>query len=156
MDVKPLWKPSDAESSQMSAFIKHVNAEHSRSIESYAQLHSFSVTKISDFWSSVWSFLKIPSSVPYTQVIDESAPMDSIPKWFTGARINYAETMLQNSTSKTALIGCTEDNVLESLSYDQLRMRVGQAALALKSLNVQSGDRVAAYIPNCIEAVLYS
>jgi acetoacetyl-CoA synthetase len=41
-----------------------------------------------------------------------------------------------------------------SISYEELYNDVLKFAEALKSLGVQQGDRVAAYIPNCAEAII--
>ena len=40
-------------------------------------------------------FCGVVSSAPYTAVVDETAPMDSIPEWFAGARLSLAENLLR-------------------------------------------------------------
>lgn len=50
---------------------------------------------------------RVPGS---RQIIDVSAPMQSIPAWFKGAKLSWAENMLRAGTStpeKTALIECS-------------------------------------------------
>lgn len=47
-----------------------------------------------------------------------------------------------------------EGHPKRSISYEQLYNDVLKFAEALKSLGVQQGDRVAAYIPNCAEAIV--
>lgn len=47
-----------------------------------------------------------------------------------------------------------ESDKVQRLSYKQLRETVGQYAAALQRAGVQKGDRVAGFVPNCLEAVL--
>lgn len=47
------------------------------------------------FWAEVWSVGKIICSEPYKSVVDESIPIDRVPKWFTGARLNFAENLIE-------------------------------------------------------------
>ena len=41
------------------------------------------------------------------------------------------------------------------MTRQQLNQRVGQCALALRDAGVVQGDRIVAYVPNCIDAVIY-
>jgi acetoacetyl-CoA synthetase len=42
----------------------------------------------------------------------------------------------------------------QHISYAELYQKVLQCAEAMKASGIQEGDRVAAYIPNCAEAVI--
>ena len=37
----------------------------------------------------------IVSSAPASMTVDTSVPMNQIPEWFPGARLNYAENLLR-------------------------------------------------------------
>ena len=37
----------------------------------------------------------IMSSAPASMTVDTSVPMNQIPEWFPGARLNYAENLLR-------------------------------------------------------------
>ncbi|KAI9024374.1 acetoacetate-CoA ligase [Phycomyces nitens] len=121
----------------------------------YSELWKWSVTEIGAFWSTVWEYTDIISSQPATQVIDLAARMDSIPEWFKGARLNFAENLLWcRDPKKTAIIATGEGHPPVEMSYAQLYDSVLQCAEAMKSIGVKTGDRVAAYIPNCSEAIV--
>ena len=79
--------------------------------------------------------------------------MDQIPKWFLGAKLNYAENILKFRDDRIALIGCGEGDRVVKWPYSQLYEQVEKYASALRNMGVQTGDRVVAYIPNCPEAV---
>ena len=63
----------------------------------------FSITELDKFWASVWDFTKVVSSTGFNQVVDLSVRMDAIPKWFTGARLNYAENSLRRNDDGIAI-----------------------------------------------------
>lgn len=81
--------------------------------------------------------------------------MDEIPEWFIGARLNYAENIFSKyCDDKLAIIATGEFNQEYELTYKQLAEKVRLCAGAMKKMGVQKSDRVATYIPNCIEAVI--
>ena len=47
------------------------------------------------FWDHLWHFMKIKSSRDADSVINMSQRIDEIPKWFEGAKLNYAENLLR-------------------------------------------------------------
>jgi acetoacetyl-CoA synthetase len=87
--------------------------------------------------------------------VDESLPIYEIPKWFTGALLNYAENMLRRNDDHLALIGLGEFKQTNLITYRQLRLKVGKYAAALRRAGVQKGDRVCGFVPNCTEAVVF-
>lgn len=82
--------------------------------------------------------------------------MDSIPVWFKESRLNFAENLLwaRKDSDKVAIIATGEGQGKRSTTYGQLYKDVLKFAEALKALGVEKGDRVAAYIPNCPEAII--
>ena len=47
------------------------------------------------FWDHLWQFMKIKASRNADRVIDMSKRISEIPKWFEGAKLNYAENLLR-------------------------------------------------------------
>ena len=80
--------------------------------------------------------------------------MDQIPKWFIGAKLNYAENMLPYTDDRTAIISNNENGFLKSITYSQLYSEVHAFSEALRNLGVGIGDRVAGYLPNIIETAI--
>lgn len=94
----------------------------------------------------------------YSKVVDTSLPMDSIPQWFEGTRLNFAENILYSASptdpskrttqhkedAKIALTEVREGNTeVRHLSWDELRRKVALLANALRAKGVKRGDRVA-------------
>ena len=87
-----LWEPSkdQIKSSQLEAFRLKVNNRFNLNIKNYSELHSWSISNISDFWKAIWGYMAIEFSSDYTQVVDDETKMPGA-KWFEGARFNFAE-----------------------------------------------------------------
>lgn len=72
----------------------------------YHDLYDWSVKNVAEFWKGVWEFTDIVHSTEFTEIV-EDIPMDQIPKWFKGARLNYAENLLRWNDDHVALVcGC--------------------------------------------------
>ncbi|KAI8384650.1 acetoacetate-CoA ligase [Radiomyces spectabilis] len=155
VDAKCLWTPARPEDTEMERFRHHVNEKYGLQLDNYQDLWRWSVTAQEEFWSTVWDYTKIISSYKSTEVLDKSARMDSIPEWFKGSRLNMAENMLWcRDANKTAIIATGEGHPRRSISYATLYEQVLKCAEAMKASGIQVGDRVAAYIPNCAEAII--
>jgi len=61
------------------------------------------VTARSDFWAEVWNFSGILHSETYTNVVDENATIDNVPRWFTGSKLNYAENLIEKGGDDEAI-----------------------------------------------------
>ncbi|NRQ49316.1 acetate--CoA ligase [Aeromicrobium stalagmiti] len=95
---------------------------------------------------------------PFTEVLDWSnAPFA---KWFVGGKLNAAHNCVDRHVDagngdKVALhfVGEPADDTRD-ITYAELKDLVSQAANALIDLGVQTGDRVAIYLPMIPEAVV--
>ncbi|KAI9250553.1 acetoacetate-CoA ligase [Phascolomyces articulosus] len=155
IDPPCLWKPSNPEETEMAKFRHHVNDKFNLKLENYQDLWQWSVDNAPVFWSTVWEYTNIISSATSTEILDQSLPMDAVPEWFKGARLNFAENLLWcKSSEKIAIIATGEGQGQRKITYAELYNQVLKCAMALKANGVQKGDRVAAYIPNCAEAII--
>jgi acetoacetyl-CoA synthetase len=76
------------------------------------------------------------------------------PRWFLGARLNFAENLLRYRDDHPALVGRTERGRGRTLSYAELAAEVADVANALRASGVGVGDRVAGFMPNIPETVI--
>ena len=146
---KLLWQPSQERilKTNMYRFIQFVNARHGKSFSDYPQLYQWSVDNIADFWAAMWDFADIRASRPYTEVIDDVTKMPGA-KWFSGARLNFAENLLRYRDDRLALVFKGEDQEAVRLTYAQLYDEVARVAKALRAMGVGAGDRVVGFMPN--------
>src|SRR5205807_6999293 len=73
--------------------------------------------------------------------------------WFPGARVSYAEHIFRGKDdSAVAIRHCSEARPeLDAWTWERLRSETARIADGLRSLGVQEGDRVVAYLPNIPE-----
>jgi acetoacetyl-CoA synthetase len=152
---KLLWEPTEKrkKDANMTRFVEFVNKRHKRDFHTYKELYDWSVNNIPDFWASVWDFVAVKASKGYEMVVDDATKMPGA-KWFTGARLNFAENLLRYRDDKTAFIFKGETQKSVRLSYAELYDSVGRLAQSLRGLGLRPGDRVAAYMPNMIETAV--
>ena len=153
--LKPLWQPSAERinCSDIARFIRGVETELGLQFNNYDELHRWSVEHPEQFWQLLWDHLQIVSSRNSDRVVTDADQFLAV-RWFSGARLNFAENLLRNRSNKTALVARLEDGSRRVMSYAQLYEQVAQLAAALRRAGVVNGDRVAGFIPNVPEAVV--
>jgi acetoacetyl-CoA synthetase len=137
----------------MYSFMMYVNERFKKDFANYDQLYQWSVTDIADFWAAVWDFLQIKVSRPYDQVVDDLSKMPGA-RWFPGARLNFAENLLQYRDDKTALVFQGEGQSPIYWSYAQLYDETARVARSLKNMEVGPGNRVVGYMPNMAQTIV--
>jgi acetoacetyl-CoA synthetase len=150
-----LWNPSESfiQNSNLQHYINWLSEQKGLSFVSYHQLWEWSVNEVSAFWESLVEYFNIQFHSPYKEVISE----DDMPyvKWFEGATLNYAEHIFsQKQAGRPAILFESEAHLMEATSWEQLEDRVARMAAYLRSIGVQKGDRVVAYLPNIPEATI--
>ncbi len=150
-----LWQPSAQRiaGTNLSRFIEQVNQHHHTSFQHYAELYQWSVDHPELFWPEVWQFSNIKSSKPWDTVLVGGDKMPGA-KWFQGARLNFAENLLQRNDDHPAIIFWGEDKQQRSLSYRQLNHQVATLAAAMRAEGITQGDRIAGFMPNMPETVI--
>jgi acetoacetyl-CoA synthetase len=153
--AKKLWQPSDEriKSTNMYRFMGVINEKYDKNFSEYGALYQWSIDNIPEFWESLWDFVEVKASKPYEQVIDDVNKMPGT-KWFSGARLNFAENLLRFRDDQVALIFKGEANDSVSMTYEALYDEVARVAKSLKEAGVGVGDRVAGFIPNMPEAII--
>lgn len=151
----PIWTPDPvaAAESEIERFRRWVNARYGEELADYRALWRWSVSDLESFWVGVWDFFDVQSSSPYDAVLET----DRMPgaRWFTGARLNYAEHVLRHPpTDDPAVIEVHEAGNQNRLSWRELRRQTLALARTLREMGVRPGDRVAGYLPNCSAAIV--
>ncbi|MGE5257531.1 MAG: acetoacetate--CoA ligase [Hyphomicrobiales bacterium] len=152
---KKLWKPSEesVKQSNMYRFMQHINAKYRIKLDGYAALYEWSIQNIPDFWASMWDFAQVIHSAPYRQVVDEPTKMPGA-RWFSGARLNFAENLLRYRDGRTALIFKSEGQPSIKMTYAELYEEVARIAKSLRSMGIKPGDRVVGFMPNMPQAII--
>ncbi|PCH41206.1 acetoacetyl-CoA synthetase [Wolfiporia cocos MD-104 SS10] len=157
--MEPLYSPSAPDNTRTYRFLREVNARHGLTLASYLDLYEWSTSKIDKFWSAVWDETGVVGTKG-GHVVDPTALPPANPRWFTEAKLNWAENMLRcRSPDKTALIEAIEPEpsnpspAFRRVSYAELYVLVADLVSAFLAAGLKAGDRVASYSSNCIENV---
>ena len=151
--AKILWRPNQINDTHMMKFMDRVNNVYDLDINSYQDLHDWSIKNIPEFWKEIWNQSEIIHSSTYTDVIDDLHKMPGA-KWFSGSRLNFAENLLRYRNDDIAIYAKAENLPLRSITYNELFNQVEALSHSLKSIGVGKGDRVVGFIPNIPEAVI--
>ena len=75
--------------------------------------------------------------------------------WFEGTKLNYAEHIFRGKDDdEVAVLHASELRELGELRWGELREQVAAVAEGLRAEGVTMGDRVVAYLPNSVEALV--
>ena len=153
--AKLLWTPSKEriKNTNLYRFMNIINETYNQNFSEYEPLYQWSIENIPDFWACLWKFAKIKYSTPYDRVVDDVGKMPGA-KWFSGARLNFAENLLRYKDDQTALIFKGEDRVDKRMTYAELYDEVASVARSLRQAGVLAGDRVVGFMPNMPETVI--
>ena len=153
--AKLLWQPSDQKikSSNLYAFMTGINEQYGTDFSEYTALYEWSTSNIPEFWAAMWTYADIIASQPYEQVLDDPKKMPGA-KWFSGARLNFAENLLRYRDDRQALVFNGESQVRKTLTYAELYDEVARVAKSLKAMGVSVGDRVVGFMPNMPESIV--
>ncbi len=166
----PIWFPApDArERAAMGRFFASVSAAEPSApaaVAPWPEWHDWSVREREAFWGALWKWTGViaeplPGGGVWDAVLlgrDRMAPPDSLlgPRWFEGARLNFAENLLRRRDDGLALIARDErPGVARRMSHRELSAEVAAVAAAMRSAGLVAGDRVAGFLPNIPEAVI--
>ena len=154
-NINPLWKPSPeaVAASNLTAFMRFVHSRYCVSVDDYEDLHRWSIEHLEDFWTAIWDFSHIVAEVRGERALIDANRMPGA-CFFPDARLNFAQNLLKRRDDGAAIVFRGENKVKRSLSRQELYGEVSRFAQALRHAGVQSGDRVAAYLPNLPETII--
>ena len=148
-----LWQPSEERraASRMAHFMRWLERETGQTFASYPDLWRWSVEQVGPFWLALARYFDVKLGGLTEPVLAGKLPEAH---FFPHATLNYAEQLLRRRDAHLAVVACAEDGSRRTLSYAELAEQVARARAGLKRAGVQRGDRVAAFLPNAVEALV--
>ncbi len=152
---QPLWTPSAerVRSANLTRFTAALEARLGRRFGDYAELWRWSIEDRAGFWRAIWEMAEVRASHGWDEVLTDGERMPGA-RWFTGAKLNFAENLLRRADPHPALVARSEDGRRRVVSYRELGHAVARFAAYLRGQGVVAGDRVAGLVPNVPEAVI--
>ncbi len=122
-------------------------------IDSYDELHRWSVVNRAEFWKAVIDRLGIEFDRSPSQILDlQNGPTD--PRWFPGAKLNITDSCFQPEDCVLAIVqGCEGTGTETYVTYGELEALANRVANGLRDHSYEPGARIALYMPMNIECV---
>lgn len=128
-------------------------AERGLRFDDHRSLWTWSTRDLDAFWASVWDYFEVGDRPAGAPVLAADRMPGAV--WFPDARVNYAQRALSAGVAHDdAFVEISETRGRRALTRSALRAQVARAASSLRDLGVTAGDRVAAYLPHCEEALV--
>ncbi|KAF2209834.1 hypothetical protein CERZMDRAFT_113594 [Cercospora zeae-maydis SCOH1-5] len=151
------WQHPHVSTTNIDEFRRQANAKYSLNLQTYHDIWEWSTRELNDFWLLVWSFTKVVAlqQPQYAIAAADAGRLFPRPTWFPGARLNYAQNILESSYiyaphgDHPALTHITEGGAsIRHFTLRELRKRVARMANALRDSGLRKGDRVACVCAN--------
>ncbi|HKQ23981.1 MAG TPA: acetoacetate--CoA ligase [Burkholderiales bacterium] len=155
-EPKVLWRPSRERiaKSNITRFIHLINQRWNAGVRDSQQLYGWSVQEPEQFWAAIWDFCGVVAETRGERVLVDGHKMPGA-QWFPDARLNFAENLLRRRDGETAMVFWGEDKVRRRMSYAEVYDAVSRTVQALSAAGVKEGDRVAAFMPNMPETIIF-
>ena len=149
-----LWQPSSSRiaTANITAFVRQVESKTGQSLPDFNAVHAWSVAQPNVFWECLWDFCGLPPRSPDERTVENRDHMPGA-RWFPDSRINFASHLLTRWDNSPAMVFRSENSVRRVVSHAELYGQVADIAAALRSIGVEAGDRVCAFMPNMPETV---
>ena len=153
--VEPIWEPSPDRiaHSTLREYLGWLERREGRTFSDHDALWAWSVADLQRFWLSIVEYYDVSLS-PWDRVLTDD-PMPHT-RWFTGARLNWAEHALRRGVDEAVALVCVQEGgtPAREITRGELRRAVASAANWLRSTGIKPGEVVAAYLPNTEQAVI--
>ena len=151
-----LWSPTAdrIDRSALREYLNWLEVREGRPFPDHDALWAWSVEDLDRFWSSIVDYYEVEFSTPWTTV-RTADPMPHA-RWFSGARLNWAQHALRHGTDDATALVCVQEGggPAREITRAALRRSAAAAAAWLRRAGVRPGDRIAAYLPNTEHAVI--
>ncbi|KAI1485187.1 acetoacetyl-coenzyme A synthetase [Biscogniauxia mediterranea] len=167
---RKLWEHPNPRTTRMWEFMQRINKKYQLNLKTFRELYQFSIAKRSEFYAEVFDYVNLIHAGTYARVVDESQPVDSIPRWFEGVQVSWVENVLWSRSSldladhrgkagkedsKIALTEVREGvSEIRHVTWATLRELSATYAAALHAGGVRRGDRIVVVGANSVETLV--
>ena len=128
-----------------------------KGVDTYADLHAWSVTDRPSFWETVIEELGIAFTKPFETIYDSRRSVED-PSWLSGAHLNIVDSCFQSPPAQPAIVvGKEATSQNRIVTYESLEHMTNRFANGLRNHGFREGDCIALYMPmncECIAAYL--
>ncbi len=150
-----LWKISGGKLNRtnLSLYSNFIEKNYKISFgNNFNHLWQWSIKNTELFWKSIWDFTKVKGNLGDKLLYKSEIFFKN--KFFPDSYLNYAENLLKKNNKDPAIIFKSENGYKNTLSWQDLNLKVAKVSSWLKLNGLKKGDRIAAYLPNIPETVI--
>lgn len=150
----PIWQPSQHRITRanLTNYLDYLSDNYALMFTDYSELHQWSINHREQFWASIWDFCGVIGNPGEQELIKGHGMLED--RFFPGAKLNFAENLLQRKDHADAMVFWAEDKTGQRVSWKELYDEVSRLRQVLLELDVKSGDRIAAYMANTPQTVI--
>ena len=145
----PAWFPSEEEEKDSNI----AGLMRALALNSYEELHVWSVQHRADFWNLMIQRLGIRFRRGFTEIANLSNGVES-PQWLVGAQFNIAESCFDAPDNTPAIVFQPEGGTLSTITYEELNALTNRVANGLMDAGFNPGDSIAIDMPMTAESVV--
>ncbi len=152
--TRKLWKASSQviKNSNLFSYEKYISNKFNKNFNgNYKSLLDWSIKNSPEFWSSFWDFSKIKGIKSKKKIKKSKIFYKNL--FLPGTKLNFGENLLSKNTNEKAITFISENGFREERTWKKLKVNTSSLVQFFKKIKVKKADRIAAYMPNCIETV---
>ena len=151
--TSPIWRPARErrDAANLTDFRAFLERRGHLPGPGYEALWRWSLTDQAAFWDAFWDWSGVVGDKGDAILERGPGPMEA--RYFPGARLNFAENLLQRDDSAPAVIAYSEAGPGPTLSWGELGDLVSRVVQGMQAAGIRRGDRVALLLPNLPEAI---
>ncbi|MDC1010991.1 acetoacetate--CoA ligase [Candidatus Pelagibacter sp.] len=151
---KKLWEASfnQKKNSLLSNYEQFISKKFKKRFnQKYENILKWSIKNPGNFWSSIWDFSETKGFKGKLKI--KKSKIFYKNKFLPNSKLNFAENLLSKDNKDKAITFISENGFREERNWHELNLKVSKVSKFLKDIKIKKKDRVAAYMPNTIEAV---
>jgi len=151
---KKLWEASQKLkfNSNLYSFEQYISKKYSKKFnQNYSNILKWSISNPGKFWDSVWNYCSIKGQKGKNKLIKSKVFYKN--KFLPKSKLNFSENLLSKNNKDKAITFISENGFREERNWKQLNDNVSKIINFFKKIKLNKNDRIAAYMPNCIETV---
>jgi acetoacetyl-CoA synthetase len=119
--------------------------------QKYSKILSWSIKNLDNFWSTIWDYCNVKGIKGKEKIKKSNIFYKNT--FLPNSKLNFAENLLFKKDNTKAITFISENGFREERNWKNLNNNVSKLIQFFQKNNLKKKDRVAAYMPNSIEAV---
>ena len=152
--TQKLWQASlkQKKNSILFSFENYISKTFNKNFSGdYQKILDWSIKNSPEFWSSFWDFTKIKGIKSNKKIRKSKTFYKNL--FLPGSKLNFGKNLLSKNNNEKAITFISENNFREERTWKKLNQNTSKIVRFFKDRKIKKKDRIAAYLPNTIEAV---